>query len=519
MTTKIATFGLKNKNTIQFLLGFLLVVFSSTVYGQEEILQNNPRQTWESFRTSCREYDYDNVAVLLDQKKELVPQEKSEKFCAIANRLLPIDAKQLSTDPDGSKKKGGIEPIGRILGTSSENDVVQFILKRTSSGKAWFFHPHVLDSIDRWYKMLDNLWLRERLPAVLQKGGPLGLALWQWLALPTLSLLSYILAYFLVFLSRGVLGFVLRKSRYKPQKASLKKVRAAAKWLMCALLLRVGGAFLYLPQDIEQYVYPTLIGLSLWALVSLCWQLIGLLIERLRASAWMGAHLSAQTLLPLLQRMGRVLLLAVGVGFTLKLLGYSATSLIAGLGIGGLALALAAQKTMEQFFGGVVLSVDQPMRIGDTIKAGDIQGTVEYIGLRSTRIRTPERSMLTIPNGKLAEMTIETLTIRDRIRLHQVIKLDYSSTPKQIREFVADITNLLKHHPKIWANDILVSLRALGESSFEVEMACWFQTTNTAEFAVIRQEILLGILELMEKYKVSSVIPTRMMQIEPPEKK
>ena len=123
---------------------------------------------------------------------------------------------------------------------------------------------------------------------------------------------------------------------------------------------------------------------------------------------------------------------------------------IAGLGIGGLALALGAQKTLEHVFGAFALAVDQPFREGDFVKIDDVQGTVESVGLRSTRIRTPNRTVVAIPNGKLAEMRTETYAARDRLRLACTISLTYATTREQMGRVVAGLEETLRAQPKLW---------------------------------------------------------------------
>jgi MscS family membrane protein len=173
-------------------------------------------------------------------------------------------------------------------------------------------------------------------------------------------------------------------------------------------------------------------------------------------------------------------------------------SLVAGLGIGGVALALAAQKTVENLFGSLSIGVDQPFRVGDFIAVDTITGTVESIGLRSTRIRTLDRTLVTLPNGKLADMRIESFTSRDRIKLGCVLALDPGTSAAAVRAVVEGTRELLVAHPKIWP-DVSVALTKLGNASFDVEVQAWFQTTSWDEFLRLREETLLGVLDVVKK--------------------
>jgi MscS family membrane protein len=194
-------------------------------------------------------------------------------------------------------------------------------------------------------------------------------------------------------------------------------------------------------------------------------------------------------------------------------LGYPVTSLLAGLGIGGLAVALAAQKTVENVFGAFSIGVDQPFREGDLIRVDTVLGFVEAIGLRSTRIRTLDRTLVTMPNGKLADMRVESYAPRDRLRLNFVVGLVYATTSAQMREIIAGWEGLLRAHPKIWPDVVQVRFQAFGESSLTVEVQCWFQTSDWNEFIQIREDVLLQMMEVVERAGSQMAFPTRTVHV------
>jgi MscS family membrane protein len=189
-------------------------------------------------------------------------------------------------------------------------------------------------------------------------------------------------------------------------------------------------------------------------------------------------------------------------------------SLIAGLGIGGLALALAAQKTVENLFGSVSVSVDQPCRVGDFVRVeGGLLGTVENIGLRSTRIRTLDRTIVTIPNGKFADARIETFAARDKVRLFTVVQLEYRTTAEQMRSVLAGFEQVLSRHPKIEPNSVVVRFAALGASSLDVEVVGIFLTSDWNEFTRIRQELFLELMEVVERAGTGFAFPTQTLHL------
>jgi MscS family membrane protein len=195
-------------------------------------------------------------------------------------------------------------------------------------------------------------------------------------------------------------------------------------------------------------------------------------------------------------------------------------SLLAGLGIGGIALALAAQKTVENLFGSVAIGVDQPFRVGDMVKVEDVQGWVESIGMRSTRIRTLDRTLVSFPNGKLADTRCENIQVRDRLRLYANLALSYGTTAAQMRAVLSGIEAALRSHPRISADPPMVRFTELKESVLNVEVNAWFATQDWLEFTVLRQELYLRFMEVVEQSGASFAFPTRTVRLLPgaPEK-
>jgi MscS family membrane protein len=193
----------------------------------------------------------------------------------------------------------------------------------------------------------------------------------------------------------------------------------------------------------------------------------------------------------------------------LSALGYPVASLLAGLGLGGLALALAAQKTVENLFGAFSISVDQPFRAGDFVRIDDFVGTVEQIGLRSTRIRTLDRTLISIPNGKLADMRLESFAVRDRIRLAATIGVDCRTTAAQLQTIIAEFERVLCAHPMVWPDAVIVFFSRFGESSLDIDVMAWFQTPDWNEFQAIRQQILLSFMRIVEDAGSAFAFPTR----------
>jgi MscS family membrane protein len=172
---------------------------------------------------------------------------------------------------------------------------------------------------------------------------------------------------------------------------------------------------------------------------------------------------------------------------------------LAGLGIGGIAIAFAAQKTLENLFGGVSLLGDEVIRVGDVCKFGDRVGSVEDISLRSTTIRTPDRTELSIPNGSLATMNIENLTRRDKILFTTKLALNWETTSDQLRYVLAQIRRLFYEHAKVETNSARARLIGFSDGSITVEVFCYMLTVDGGEALAIQEDLLLRIMNLVQE--------------------
>jgi MscS family membrane protein len=356
-------------------------------------------------------------------------------------------------------------------------------------------------------------WVRAKVPDELERKGFFGLEWWQWLALPLLGLVSAGAGRVLGGVTRASLDRVVRATTPTWDDELLAHSRGPL-YSLCA----VGVAwsllgFLYLPAAGQAFAVQ---GLRVGLLLALVWVALRAMdIGGVAASqaALAQGRAGAVSVVPLVVRTSKIALVALGVVAVLSSLGYPVTSLLAGLGIGGLALALAAQKTAENMFGSVSIGVDQPLRVGDLVKIEDFTGVVEAIGLRSTRIRTPDRTIVTLPNGRLADMRIENYTVRDRMRLHTVLGLDRATTPDQIRAVLAALEATLRAHPKVWAEVVPVRFSGLGPSSIDITVSAWFLVSDPDVMLIIRQEMLLAFLDVLSAAGVRLAFPTQTLHL------
>lgn len=224
-------------------------------------------------------------------------------------------------------------------------------------------------------------------------------------------------------------------------------------------------------------------------------------------------------LVPLVERAAKVVVWIMAILMILQNMGYSISGLIAGLGVGGLAVALAAQKTLSDLFGSAMLLVDRPFVPGDWVQSPDrdIEGIVERIGFRSTRIRTFDQTLVSIPNSRLADFVINNISQRPVRRVWITVGLTYDTPVDKMREAVSRIDNLIRTHPEVdQTSTILVRFTEFGDSSFNIMVYYFANTVVWAEYLRIREDVNLCILDIVENLGLSIAFPTRTVHLHAP---
>jgi MscS family membrane protein len=338
----------------------------------------------------------------------------------------------------------------------------------------------------------------EALPRALRTLGPQGLAWWQWLALPVLIAGSLLAGRILGAIMRGVLMRVARRTTSSWDERWLARIGPALTAVWATAVAAAALPWLDLPPAAWRFATAVLTAAGVVAIFWMLWRSVDTLIEMVLERSWAAGDPSARSLLLVGGNLLKAAVVVMGAITTAATFGYPVTTVVAGLGIGGIAFAFGAQKTVEHLFGSIALATDQPCRVGDTVKVDDVVGQVEYIGTRSTRIRTPDRTVVTIPNGRLADSRIESYAARDRMRLATTITLGYGATEAQVRQAVAGIERVLHAHPLVWPDVAVARLGALGPTTIDIEILCWFETTDYETYRAARQDVLFGVMRVVE---------------------
>jgi MscS family membrane protein len=225
-------------------------------------------------------------------------------------------------------------------------------------------------------------------------------------------------------------------------------------------------------------------------------------------------------LVPMVRKALKIFVIIIGLIVILMNLNIDIVPLLTGLSIGGLAFALAAQDTLKNFFGSIMIFIDKPFQIGDWITSGDIDGTVEEVGFRATRVRTFRNSVTYVPNGMIADRTVDNHGLRRYRRFYTKIAITYDTPSDLVNVFVEGLRNIVLNHPHTWKENFHVYLNDMADSSLSVMFYIFFKAPTWGDELKYRHEVLIEIIRLAENIGINFAFPTRTLHMETfPEKK
>lgn len=222
-------------------------------------------------------------------------------------------------------------------------------------------------------------------------------------------------------------------------------------------------------------------------------------------------------IIPFAVKAAKFILIILGVLIVLQNLGINVVSILAGLGIGGIAIALAGQETVANLFGSITILVDKTFKLNDYIKVLDVEGTVIEIGFRSTKIRTPINSIVTISNSTVAKEKLENLSARHKRRIRHTITLSYDTSTDAIRSFMAAVNDFLTTHPQVDHGDITIILISLSNYSVDIQITFFANSPEVRVENAVQQDFLFQILAIADKLKIEIAYPTQKLLFNSPQ--
>ncbi len=337
----------------------------------------------------------------------------------------------------------------------------------------------------------------------------LELSLGQWIGLLVVVFVAYLASWIATAVLHRVARALVKRTESPIDDLALEICLKPTRLLLTLAFFAGGVLLLRLPAEAYGYLVPLERALILLAVTWLLFRMADGLHYQLREQLTAQGRNGAAAMLPLGVRTVKVAVMVVALLGLLQNFGFKVGAVLGALGVGGIAVALAAQKTLEHVFGGAMIVADQPVRVGDLCRFGDKIGTVEDIGLRSTKIRTLDRTVISVPNAEFASMQIENFTRRDRIRLQCVLGLRYETTPDQMRYVLVGLRRLLVAHPKVAPDPLRARFVGFGAYSLDVEVSAYVLTTDWNEFLAIREDILLRMMDVVEEAGTGFAFPSQ----------
>lgn len=458
--------------------------------------RTTPKSSLFGFLKSAHEGNFSRATHYLQFSSETNEKERLEvtrQLLFIMDRGFVGNLDSVSAKPEGSLEDGlpsDRETIGAVIG-AEQSSPVQMVRVIEAGQQVWLLNRETVELAPELFPEFGFPTVERFLPRALIDSHFLSMPLWVLMAIAIAFPLAAALAW-------GVCWLTIRLI---PSRWGVALRPSFPVVLFIALILHnIVSRMLGLPLLYRVWYTRVLIILWLAAWVWAIFSVIGHLDRRAREYLQRNQLSSTQSMLQLGRRLLQIFVVFGAILIGLQSFGFDITAALAGLGIGGIAIAFAAQKTLENVFGGLSLLSDQSIRVGDNCQFGTIAATVEDIGLRATRFRTVQRSVLYIPNGQLATMNIENLGQRDRILFRHTIALKYGLSPEALQSLLIALRHLLEDE-RIAEDGRRVRFVKFGVYSLEVEVFAFVLSSDWKEYLAIQEELLLAVMRVVRANK------------------
>ncbi|MBB73929.1 MAG: hypothetical protein CMJ75_05380 [Planctomycetaceae bacterium] len=494
----------------------------------------SPRATLRTFLEACRQEDMQRAALTLDisqmpgtdDARDLTAQRIAAKLNDILSRLLDVDLSSVPDDPEHPQDYSLAE--GQDI--PDETDIAALAalkISRSSADKLWRFSAETVDQIDTLREQSKDrkpvvpgkavqatdlaIRLSDLFPTLQNK--TLVLKDYQWICLAILIFLGFLADVMVRLLLRHLTAAWFRFMRNGEQRQAEKHV-----WrplgLLAQALVWYGGIWLI---DLNPLIHSIFgYGVKTLTVVSATWtafRLTDLLSAYLARRGAATPTRFDDLLVQLLSKSLKALSLCAGLVLFSHVFALDLWGLMGGLGIGGLALAFAAKDTIGNFFGSLTVLADRPFEIGDWIIAEGVEGSVENVGFRSTRLRTFYNSVITLPNSRLTTAVVDNMGRRRFRRFKETIGIQYDSSPEQMEAFCEGIRELIRRHPYTRKDYYHVYFNGFGDNALNILLYCFVETPDWATELREKHRLLQDISRLAANLGVSFAFPTRTIHL------
>lgn len=449
------------------------------------------------FLKAVNDNDFGIATQYLDTK---LPAEKAKELAtqlkAVLDASLSSSLNKISKDEQGSLRDNlrlSRENIGVAKTPNGDIDILLDRVERQQQPPVWLFAPETLAKIPEVYGHLQKHDRLDALPELLRTVVFFGIPLWRWIAIIVGLVVSLLLSSAVSRIFLWIFRVVLHKGRIQNEDEILLKLRRPV-WILLLSLVVAGAASFGLSVLARHYwesaagaLFVVGVGWLLASIIDLC------------ASAGMRRSIATGVqqkiaVITLVQRLTKILVAFAVLLILLREAGINVTAMVTGLGIGGVALALAAQNTLQDLFGGISIIARDTIRVGDLCRVSDQTGTIEEIGLSSTRLRTLDRTVVSIPNSKIAQVSSENFTLRDKYWFRHLLSLRPDTSPDQLSRLLTDIRKILVEDVNIEADTSRAVLLGFQEALFQIEIFAYVRSDSNPNFLRYQQGLLLKVL-------------------------
>lgn len=486
----------------------------------DEHNRSTPRSSLLALAKAIKEKDFDHAVNYLDMRNlpfstdtkpdsEIGP-DLVKKLSVVAKRAMTISVEDLSDDPLGHKDDGLPSYRDRITTMKTKDGSVDILMQRVPRDDGVFIWK-ISNATVALIPILNDEFgygvIGERMSQIIPSYVIVGFEIWQIVMLATLLLIGYIVAYVITFILVKIMQNYKGFNKQRPQRFVVGPLR-----LLIVLIFMRATFDMTAPSLVARALFETKTFLT----IAVVWVLLGVIdfiICRFADRMKRNGQNDAVVLLKPAATTIKLIAIVIAIIMWMDNLGYPITTLLAGLGVGGIAVALAAQKSLENLIGSIIIYTSQPVRVGDFCKFGETIGTVEEIGLRATQLRTLARTVVHVPNALFASGEIENLTSRDKVLYRTRLRLSYNDTPDQVELVLTKIRELIDRHDFIDEENSRVRFIEFGEYAQELELYVYIKTQDFSEYLEYREDINLRINKIVEAVGVKLVVPTKSIDL------
>lgn len=489
---------------------------AAVVYPPDSLGRRNPRGTVEGFIKAAAREQYKIAANYLNLDTKLKDSPDSVKVAKALQVLLDkgnIYPYSWISDNGTGQQDDNLGPNQDRIGAATINgesfDLILESITDTTGGPIWLFSSQTIQRVPIDTAVVQNTTMVEQVsPGFLEETEWGGVPVAHWLAMVLIVVLSYILAGLIIRFLVYIIPLVWHRARTEATAGIIQSFVLPIRLYLAVWLFVMASRAAGISIIVRQRLTDLTLIVGVVAFLLLLWQLLDFITRLVEKRMLHHGNQSGVSALLFLRRAAKVALVIFGSIIILDTFGWDVTTWLTALGIGGIAIALGTQKTVENFVGSVTLIADHPVRVGDFCLAGGVLGTVEQIGMRTTKIRTLGRTVVSIPNGELSSLKIENFAPRDKFLFNPTLGLRYETTPEQLRYLLVELRAILFAHPKIDSGP-RIRFTGFAPDSLKLEVWSYIKTISNDEFLEVQEDLYLRFMEVVEASGTGFAFPSQ----------